>query len=148
MPARGPVSYDEDSPVFVISAAAEMAGLHPQTLRQYDRLGLVVPQRSGGGGRRYSLRDVLALREVQALSQDGVSLAGIRRVLELQRELLAVNAELTHLQAEVESLRIAAGRARRVFAAGPGGEVTAMSAGRRPQKTPSAGHVVVWRPQR
>src|SRR5690625_1556406 len=77
----------DDEPVYVISAAAEMAGMHPQTLRQYDRLGLVSPRRTGGGGRRYSRRDVELLREVQRLSaEDGVNLAGIKRVLELETE--------------------------------------------------------------
>src|SRR3954470_20990225 len=77
----------DDAPVFVISVAAQLAGMHPQTLRQYDRLGLVTPGRAPGRGRRYSARDVALLREVQRLSQDeGVSLAGIKRILELQLE--------------------------------------------------------------
>ena len=80
------VRPDDDTPVFVISVAAELAGMHAQTLRQYDRLGLVSPSRTRGGGRRYSLRDVALLREVQRLSQDeGVSLAGIQRILRLSR---------------------------------------------------------------
>ena len=74
---------DDDTPVFVISVAAELAGMHAQTLRQYDRIGLVSPSRTRGGGRRYSARDVALLREVQRLSQEeGVSLAGIQRILE------------------------------------------------------------------
>ena len=77
-------SPDDDTPVFVISVAAELAGMHAQTLRQYDRLGLVSPSRTRGGGRRYSARDIATLREVQRLSQEeGVSLAGIQRILEL-----------------------------------------------------------------
>ena len=81
-------SPDDETPVFVISVAAELAGMHAQTLRQYDRLGLVRPHRTRGGGRRYSLRDVALLREVQHLSQDeGVNLAGIQRIFELQREV-------------------------------------------------------------
>ena len=84
---------DEDTPVFVISVAATLAGMHAQTLRQYDRLGLVSPSRTRGGGRRYSARDVSLLREVQRLSQqEGVSLAGIQRILDLQREVLALRA--------------------------------------------------------
>ena len=75
----------DDTPVYVISVAAQLSGLHAQTLRAYDRLGLVSPGRSAGGGRRYSLRDVLALREVQRLSQEeGVNLSGIKRILELE----------------------------------------------------------------
>src|SRR4051794_1285537 len=77
-----------DSPIFVISVAAEMAGLHAQTLRSYDRIGLVRPGRASGGGRRYSVRDIALLREVQRLSQEeGVNLAGIKRIIELEREV-------------------------------------------------------------
>src|SRR5699024_2354381 len=77
----------DDDPIYVISVAAEMAGMHPQTPRQYDRLGLVSPRRTPGGGRRYSPRDVDRLREVQRLSQeDGVNLVGIKRILELENE--------------------------------------------------------------
>ncbi len=87
-----------DEPLYVISVAAEMAGMHPQTLRQYDRLGLVKPGRAGGGGRRYSLRDVENLREVQRLSQDeGVNLAGIKRILELEAEVHALRRRLAEL---------------------------------------------------
>jgi MerR family transcriptional regulator/heat shock protein HspR len=91
----------DDEPLYVISVAAEMAGMHPQTLRQYDRLGLVSPGRSVGGGRRYSLRDIDLLREVQRLSQDeGVNLAGIKRILELEAEVDALRARLAELSAE------------------------------------------------
>src|SRR4051812_21881949 len=78
----GPALPDDDTPVFVISVAAQLSGMHPQTLRQYDRLGLVTPGRTPGGGRRYSARDVALLRSVQEMSQDyGVNLAGIKRIL-------------------------------------------------------------------
>lgn len=88
----------EDEPLYGISVAAEMAGMHPQTLRQYDRLGLVSPRRAGGGGRRYSLRDVELLLEVQRLSQEeGVNLVGIKRILELEAEVDALRAHLTAL---------------------------------------------------
>jgi MerR family transcriptional regulator/heat shock protein HspR len=81
-----PPGTNPDSPVFVISVAAELAGLHAQTLRSYDRLGLVSPGRSSGGGRRYSARDIALLREVQRLSQEeGVNLAGIKRIIELEQ---------------------------------------------------------------
>ena len=74
-----PFELSDDTPVYVISVAAQLSGLHPQTLRAYDRLGLVSPGRTGGGGRRYSLRDILILREVQRLSQEeGVNLSGIK----------------------------------------------------------------------
>jgi MerR family transcriptional regulator, heat shock protein HspR len=108
----------DDSPVYVISVAAQLSGLHPQTLRTWDRLGLVSPSRTRGQGRRYSLRDVLALREVQRLSQqEGVNLSGIKRILELDKELrrhqqrLAdVSAELAQLRVELESTRSVAAR--------------------------------------
>jgi MerR family transcriptional regulator, heat shock protein HspR len=88
----------DDEPLYVISVAAEMAGMHPQTLRQYDRLGLVSPGRAGGGSRRYSLRDIQLLREIQRLSQEeGVNLAGIKRILELEEELDALRAQLDEL---------------------------------------------------
>jgi MerR family transcriptional regulator, heat shock protein HspR len=95
-----PPGANPDSPIFVISVAAELAGLHAQTLRSYDRLGLVSPGRSAGGGRRYSVRDIALLREVQRLSQEeGVNLAGIKRIIELEQlvdELRSRLDELTH----------------------------------------------------
>ena len=75
---------DGSKPVFVISVAAELAEMHPQTLRQYDRLGLVTPQRLAGRARRYSARDVEKLQQIQKLSQEGVSLEGIKRILQLE----------------------------------------------------------------
>ena len=93
----------DDEPLYVISVAAEMAGMHPQTLRQYDRLGLVSPRRTGGGGRRYSLRDVELLREVQRLSQEeGVNLIGIKRILELEAEVHVLRAHLAALADAVD----------------------------------------------
>lgn len=108
----------DDTPVYVISVAAQLSGLHPQTLRAYDRLGLVSPGRAPGRGRRYSMRDILALREVQRLSQDeGVNLSGIKRILELGGELerarqlaLELHAEVARLRAELESTRAVAAR--------------------------------------
>jgi MerR family transcriptional regulator/heat shock protein HspR len=113
-----PYELSDDTPVYVISVAAQLSGLHPQTLRAYDRLGLVSPGRTGGGGRRYSLRDILILREVQRLSQEeGVNLSGIKRILELEtaeqesRLLLAeLHAEVAQLRAELESTRAVAAR--------------------------------------
>ena len=96
-------SFDETAPVFVISVAAQLAGLHAQTLRQYDRLGLVTPGRTAGGGRRYSAREVALLREVQRLSQDeGVNLAGIKRILELENQVDALRDRLAELHGELE----------------------------------------------
>jgi MerR family transcriptional regulator, heat shock protein HspR len=108
----------DDTPVYVISVAAELSGLHPQTLRSYDRLGLVSPGRAAGRGRRYSMRDILVLREVQRLSQEeGVNLSGIKRILELAAELersqqvaVELHAEIARLQAELESTRAVAAR--------------------------------------
>ena len=95
-----------ESRTFLISVAAELAGMHAQTLRTYDRLGLVTPRRSTGGGRRYSQRDVDLLREVQRLSQDeGVNLAGIKRIIELTNQVDALQARLAELAREVEELR-------------------------------------------
>ena len=96
----------EQAPTFLISVAAELAGMHAQTLRTYDRLGLVTPQRTSGGGRRYSQRDVDLLREVQRLSQDeGVNLAGIKRIIELTNHVEALQARVRELTEEVERLR-------------------------------------------
>ena len=106
---------DDDRPVFVISVAAELAGMHPQTLRQYDRLGLVTPGRAGGGGRRYSPRDVEQLREVQRLSQEeGVNLAGIKRVIELENQVEALRERNAELLQEVDQLRAALEQASEV----------------------------------
>jgi MerR family transcriptional regulator/heat shock protein HspR len=103
----GKRSEDRDSArTFLISVAAELAGMHAQTLRTYDRLGLVSPQRSSGGGRRYSQRDVDLLREVQRLSQDeGVNLAGIKRIIELTNQVEALQSRLSELVEELEQLR-------------------------------------------
>ena len=108
----------DDTPVYVISVAAQLSGLHPQTLRAYDRIGLVSPGRAAGRGRRYSVRDILALREIQRLSQEeGINLLGIKRILELEdqdqrsRMLLAeLHAEINQLRAELESTRAVAAR--------------------------------------
>jgi MerR family transcriptional regulator/heat shock protein HspR len=96
----------DDARTFLISVAAELAGMHAQTLRTYDRLGLVSPQRSSGGGRRYSQRDVDLLREVQRLSQDeGVNLAGIKRIIELTNQVEALQSRLKEMAAEIDELR-------------------------------------------
>ncbi len=99
----------DDSRVFVISIAAELAGMHPQTLRAYDRLGLVCPQRTSGGGRRYSARDVVRLREVQRLSQEeGVNLAGIKRIISLESQVEALQARVTELRHDLAAAQVAA----------------------------------------
>ena len=132
-------------PVYVISVAAELTGMHAQTLRQYDRMGLVSPSRARGGGRRYSEADVERLREVQRLSSsEGVSLEGIRRILELTRANENLEARLAELDAEVQRLRRRVEARERVFAAGRSGAVEPVAPGRRP----SAGELVLWRPGR
>jgi MerR family transcriptional regulator/heat shock protein HspR len=99
----GPVP--QDAPVYVISMAAELSGLHPQTLRQYDRLGLVSPDRAPGRGRRYSARDIERLREVQRLSQDeGVNLAGIKHIRALQDEVAALRARVAELESALSGV--------------------------------------------
>src|ERR1700690_1605469 len=96
----------DESRTFLISVAAELAGMHAQTLRTYDRLGLVSPRRSSGGGRRYSEHDVDLLREVQRLSQDeGVNLAGIKRIIELTNQVQALQSRLKEMAVEIEALR-------------------------------------------
>ncbi|HEV7653963.1 MAG TPA: helix-turn-helix transcriptional regulator [Mycobacteriales bacterium] len=98
--------FPEDAPVFVISVAAQLAGMHAQTLRQYDRLGLVNPSRTPGGGRRYSARDVALLREVQRLSQEeGVNLAGIKRIIALEQEVEALQDQVAALMTELDQAR-------------------------------------------
>lgn len=132
------VDQVSDAKVLMISVAARMAGMHPQTLRQYDRLGLVQAGRAAGGGRRYSVRDVALLREVQRLSQDdGVNLAGIKRIIglehlvdELQQRLAQMEAELTAAYQRVAELEALGAYPRRDLA----------------PRTSTA--LVVWRPRR
>ncbi len=120
---------EHDARTFLISVAAELAGMHAQTLRTYDRLGLVRPRRTTGGGRRYSERDVDLLREVQRLSQDeGVNLAGIKRVIELTNQVEALQSRIKEMSAEMETLRATQRRELAVL--------------------PKSTAVVVWQPRR
>lgn len=96
---------DPDAPVFVISVAAELSGMHPQTLRGYDRIGLVSPGRTGGGGRRYSLRDIELLRTVAQLTSTGIGIEGVRRVLDLESQVLALESRILELEAELDVTR-------------------------------------------
>ncbi len=115
--------------MYVISVAAQLAGMHPQTLRQYDRLGLVTPSRATGRGRRYSAYDVARLRYIQYLSQnEGVNLSGIRHILALQSEVEDLRLRVNQLLAEVQrgSGHPSTQRVGRVFSAGPAGDVIAM----------------------
>ena len=133
---------DENTQLFVISTAAELAGMHPQTLRQYDRLGLVSPDRTSGRSRRYSMRDVSKLREIAELSAEGVSLEGIRRILELEDNVRGLNTRVRELESALAD-ELLNRPGSRVFAAGSAGDVTSMKAGTRMRR---ATQLVVWRP--
>jgi MerR family transcriptional regulator, heat shock protein HspR len=133
---------DENSPLFAIAVAAELSGMHPQTLRQYDKLGLVSPRRTAGQSRRYSMRDVVQLREIARLSAEGLNLEGIRRILELENHVSALTGRVRELErALADELLNRPGR--RVFAAGSEGDVIPLRAGTRAKRSTS---VVVWRP--
>ena len=108
-----PFSVDDDYPVYAISVAAELAGLHPQTLRQYDRLGLVSPDRSSGRNRLYSMNDIARLREISDLSSQGLSLEGIRRILELQEEVRLLRLRLEEFHREKSSTSLVVWRPHR-----------------------------------
>ena len=95
----------DNAPVFAISVVAQLTGMHPQTLRQYDRVGLVTPQRTSGGGRRYSARDIERLREIQRLSGEGIGLTGVRRILDLERLADELTARVRDLEEELETAR-------------------------------------------
>jgi MerR family transcriptional regulator/heat shock protein HspR len=144
----GGAGHDEAAAVFVISVAAQRAGMHAQTLRQYDRLGLVTPQRTRGGGRRYSTRDIARLREVQRLSQSGVSLVGIQRILALEDQVNTLQTHLAEAATRLAAAERVLGLGGRVFAAGRHGDIVAMRPGERPRRTlGSSQALVVWRPQ-
>jgi len=106
-PPGGTSAPGPDVPVFVISVAAELTGLHPQTLRTYDRLGLVRPGRTGGGGRRYSWRDIELLREVAQLTATGIGLEGVRRILELEHQVDALQRRVAELEDDLAAAEFA-----------------------------------------
>ncbi|MCS4490180.1 helix-turn-helix transcriptional regulator [Corynebacterium sp. ES2794-CONJ1] len=125
-------NFEDTEQVFVISVAAELCGMHAQTLRTYDRLGIVTPQRTSGGGRRYSYEDVELLRTVQRLSQeDGVNLAGIKAIIELKRDNDRLRAQLRQTQSELTELQRHINR--------PRGEIV---------HVPRSTAVVMWEPRR
>ena len=105
MTRQDPRVPSPDAAVYVISVAAELSGLHPQTLRAYERMGLIMPGRTGGGGRRYSHRDIELLREIASLTAGGVGIEGVRRILELEHQVAALQARNEELQAEVAATR-------------------------------------------
>ena len=132
-----PQRIDHDAPVFVISVAAQLAGMHPQTLRTYDRIGLVQPRRTAKRGRRYSARNIAQLRLIQRLSQDeGINLEGIRRILAMQDEIDELRAQVGDLSALLAVAR-SAPSGTRVFTADPAGGVHLGGAARR-RSTPRA----------
>jgi MerR family transcriptional regulator/heat shock protein HspR len=140
---RNPYELTQDTPVYVISVAAQLSGLHPQTLRQYDRLGLVSPDRTAGRGRRYSARDIELLRQVQQLSQDeGINLAGIKRIIELENQVAALQARVAELEDALDGAA-AAMRQR---------EAAVHASYRRDlvpyQEVQQTSALVVWRPKR
>lgn len=137
--AFGDGGVADDAPVFVISVAATLAGMHPQTLRAYDRMGLVSPGRSSGRGRRYSARDIAMLREVQRLSQDeGINLAGVKRILELEAHVSALQQRLGEVLAQLETMHTEIARR----------EQAVHRSYRRDLVPFSSPEVVVWRPQK
>jgi MerR family transcriptional regulator/heat shock protein HspR len=101
VPFADPGQPGPETAVYVISVAAELTGLHPQTLRSYDRMGLVRPGRTGGGGRRYSWRDIEQLREIAELTSAGIGLEGVRRILELEHQVDALHQRVVELEAEL-----------------------------------------------
>jgi len=130
-----PDRMDADAPIFVISVAAQLAEMHPQTLRGYDRLGLVVPGRARGRGRRYSLRDIAKLRHIQHLSQnEGINLEGVRRILALESELDGLRGQVARLAQVVTELQLIP-EGVRLFTAEAGGSV---HIGRTPRHRPLA----------
>lgn len=134
------MDLNETTPLFVISVAAELCGMHPQTLRQYDRMGLVCPTRTLGKSRRYTMQDVAKLREIARLSQEGVSLEGIKRVLSLVDENLELRSRVRDLERELAN-QVMNQPGNRVFAAGEQG-VIRLNPGQRPERS---GSVVLWR---
>jgi MerR family transcriptional regulator/heat shock protein HspR len=136
------MDIDENSPLFAIAIAAELSGMHPQTLRQYDRLGMVSPRRTAGQSRRYTMRDVVQLREIARLSAEGLNLEGIRRILELENQVVALSHRVSELESALAD-ELLNRPGRRVFAAGAEGDVVSLRAGERAKK---ANQLVVWRP--
>lgn len=127
-PGPGPAP---DARVFVISVAAELSGLHPQTLRTYDRLGIVEAGRTGGGGRRYSMRDIELLRQVAQLTAEGLGLEGVRRVIELETQVDALKHRMAELQGELDAAHRAMGVVRNLPARVAGTQVTVWKRPRR-----------------
>ena len=141
--AGGPGGFQPPGPeakVFVISVAAELSGLHPQTLRTYERVGLITPGRTGGGGRRYSHRDVELLRSIADLTSSGIGIEGVRRILELEHRVAALQSRNEDLQHELEATREALRQA--LSGRTPTASPSRVPALRPPERAQS---IVVWR---
>jgi MerR family transcriptional regulator, heat shock protein HspR len=123
-----------DVPVYVISVAAELTGLHPQTLRAYDRMGLVRPGRTGGGGRRYSWRDIEMLREVAELTASGIGLEGVKRILDLENQVTALRMRVAELENELTATQYALQKA-----------ITQRQTQNLPAVRPAGHAVTIWR---
>ncbi len=134
-----------DAAVYVISVAAELSGLHPQTLRTYERLGLISPGRTGGGGRRYSHRDIELLRVIADLTSHGIGLEGVRRILDLEHRVAALSSRNEELRAELENTRDALRQALAVRRRADGAPVNKLPVLRQPAPGQS---MVVWRRNR
>lgn len=144
-----PPGGDQDTPVFVISVAAQLAGLHAQTLRSYDRLGLVSPGRSPGGGRRYSARDIALLQEVQRLSQHhGVNLAGIKRIIELENQVDALRSRLAELAEQLEAAHAELAEAQSVAEQAAAAVHASYRRDLVPVRPDTETALVIWRPRR
>ena len=149
MSSPHPPGADQDTPVFVISVAAQLAGLHAQTLRSYDRLGLVSPGRSAGGGRRYSARDIALLQEVQRLSQHhGVNLAGIKRIIHLENQVDALRSRLAELSAELDEARAELARAQALAEQAAAAVHASYRRDLVPVRPGTETSLVIWRPSR
>lgn len=133
---------DPTAAIYAIAAAARLSGMHPQTLRQYDRMGLVVPARTRGGSRRYSLQDLRQLRDVAKMSAEGVSLPAIVRIIELEQHVAELHVRVQALEAQVR-IEVENRPGARVFAAGASGAVVTLRHGRRVRRSTD---IVVWRP--
>lgn len=129
----------EDDAVYVISVAAQLSGLHPQTLRTYERVGLITPGRTGGGGRRYSYRDIERLREIARLTASGIGIEGVKRILDLENAVTALRARNAELVAELETAREALRQASAARPATPRSNLPALPG------TAVGQSVVVWR---
>ncbi len=149
---RRDLPMDELAPLFVISVAAQLAGMHAQTLRSYDREGLVSPGRTPSGGRRYSQRDIQLLREVQRLSQEeGVNRAGIKRIIDLESQVLALRTRMSELADELDRATVALQRSHQHTASSVAEASEAVHRSYRrdvvPWRAPTAA-IVTWQPRR